>query len=726
MLSCRRLLAVLLALALLSACAGSPPQDAPTLTPVAAPTAAAALPQAGTPAPTLEPAATAVPTATPGLGPTPTPPLPTALIDAASASRLAPVRGLGFGDALSAAFTPDGAALVVGTTAGLVWYGLPGLAQRRFDPVGAVFNLAIAPGGDLLAYGMLIADDPERSAIRRAGAADLVAEVMGGRPRFSDDGALLATDSSPYGGAQAAWVWRADDGAPVAELLGAEPRFSPGGSYVVTVEAHFDRPSITRVYPAAGGAPLLELEATRPAFSPDGAALAVTGGAGVEVYALPGGALQTSIPTPSEGAASFDAAGRLLIVVGDALWVWDLATNSELQRFAGVNRAEEVFLPGEPLFGPEGASVASFEPPLGDCPPSGLQVNSADDGRVLYTDDAAYSAAFSPAGDRVAALTGNGLRVIDLGAGDAVDLALSAYEAFAFSFDGATLAAASGGVEAGGRSEMRIELWDIVTWAPITTLRTAPDDFAYGLSQLSFSPDGARVSALVSYGCAAFGQWKVVAWEVASGQVVSEIGDLPNTVEQSGEPVNRLPEPFAIAPGGAAAAWADEQGQVVVRLPSGEERPLDLADTPTALAFTPDGSQLLVALPTGELRYAPIDGTPSMPGGMIGGVARELSISPAGSRIVAVLEQGAQILVASDDMGALADLGVAEGATGASLSADGAVAAIGEPDGAALFDAVSGARIGGVDGGAGGALLGPGRRLLGTLDDGRVVLWGAP
>jgi WD40 repeat protein len=658
--------------------------------------------------------------------PTATPPLPAELIDAASAGRLVPLRTIGLGGLTSAAFMPDGSALVAATSAGLVWYTLPGLAQTRLDPVGIGFQLVIAPQGDRLASTALSTDDTQHSTIRRTADAGIVAEVEGAFPVFSPDGTLVATGTDAYTEPQRSWVWSASDGLPVTELDGGTTVFSPGGAYVATVAISGTAPSMTRVYPARGGAPVLEVAATTPAFSPDDGLVAVTRGGQVEVYALPGGELRLAILTKVEAAASFSADGeRLLIVVGPDLWVWDVAANREADRVAGVNRADVVFVPDGPRFGPGAAALASFEPPLGDCPRGGVTIRATDDGRVLFTDDASYAVAFATDGGQAALTTGNGLRVADLASGEATDLPLSGYDAITLSPNGATLAASSVGAEAGGRIQARVELWDLATGERRAELLAALEDFTFSLMRLSFSADGGRVTALASYGCTAFGFWKVTTWDVASGQIVGEITDLPTVTDADGNLSNRLPEPFAIAPDGSAAAWADEDGQIVVRRAAGGEDEVFTAQAaPTALAFTPDGSALLAGDATGGLRYLGLDGAQPV-SGSTGSAARELTFSPDGRRVVALLEGGGGALLDAATLAVTTALATPEGAAGASITVDGAIVAAGEPGGFVLYDGTSGARLTMAKGGS-TALIGPGRRLVATLEGGRVVLWGAP
>ena len=71
-------------------------------------------------------------------------------------------------------------------------------------------------------------------------------------------------------------------------------------------------------------------------------------------------------------------------------------------------------------------------------------------GRIDLTLADGSEHSFGPGGERAAALTGNGLRVVDLATGEAADLPLRDYQAVAFS-----PSASSKSVSAGGTAKSR-------------------------------------------------------------------------------------------------------------------------------------------------------------------------------------------------------------------------------------------------------------------------------
>ncbi len=679
--------------------------------------------------------ATAVPPL-PTLAPaTPTPPLPSALIGPETAGSLVQLRAFGLGYPYGAAFTANGAQLVVGTSAGLAWLRLPELELERLDPVGGVFELVISPDGALIAHGISGDSSAERSVLRRAADGALVAELEGAAPTFSPDSQILATGVRAYAEPSKAWLWRASDGTRVAELAGGEPRFSPDGRYVAMVERVYDKPSITRIYAADGSGPPLELEGAAPAFSPDGATVAVAQATQVALFGLPAGAPGATVPTGAPGATvptggeaalAFSADGAtLLIVDGPDLIVWDLAAGAELRRLPSVNRAEEVFSPQEPRFARDGSTMASFELSLGDCPPAGVRLSATSDGRVIYEDDSSYSAAFSPDGSRAAMLPEQSVRVVELASGASAERAMVGYEAVAFSPSGATMAATSIGYDAENRPVSRVELWDLVSNELRGILKTDPADFGFSLSHMRFSPDGARLTALARYGCAAIGFNKLLTWDIATGALIGESVEVPPLFDESGAPTDGSPNALAFVGDGSAAAWRAESGTPILWRAGVGELELAATELPTAMAFTPDAQLLAVGDETGGVTiYSVADGSVGA-SFQAGAELRELRYSDDGALLLGLRFD--DTVVAWDAKGAeLARFAVGADSAGLSLSADKAVLALSEPGGVALYELEGGALLGRVEGATSGATLGPGRRLLASVRDGRVLLWGAP
>jgi WD40 repeat protein len=744
-----RHIVLITSLLLLTACSAAPPPAAPTAT--VAPTAAAAAPTAeglgpeATTAPTqAAPADTATaapaPTATGSpqlaLDPTATPPLPDALIDAATAARLAPLREFGLGGAYSPIFAPDGQHLIVGTSAGLAWLRLPGLTPARLDAVGAAFELAISQDGSLLAHGV---DDPqnrERTALRRASDGTLLAEVDGRMPAFSPDGSAFATTALPYTDVTGTWLWSAD-GAPIAELQGEAPVWSPDGRLVATSEEPFEAPAITRVYAADGSGPLLELAGAAPAFSPDSALIAIAAEGQVELHATSDGALAGAVPMPGESVqgeavSKFSADGSRLLVVGDTgsgslvydLTVWDIAAGREVGVFPTLEDDDLIFS-SDSLFSPAGDALATQKQYPGDCAPGGVRVIATDDGQVLYDDNESYAAAFSLDGSRVAMRPGTSVRLVELGSGATIELDFAEYTAIAFSPEGATLAAAGFASDGSGRYGIQVELWDVITNQRRAVLATNPDDFVFNLRVLRYSSDGSRLSALVSYGCTAVGFNKVITWDLGSGEVVSEIGDVPSALDEGGAPIDGAPAVFAIAPGGERAAWVADDA-VVLRGADGANTTLAPPGLPTALDFSPDGARLAVGDETGVVTlYTLATGASSglsMGEGQVAPVVN-LAFSADGQQLAGQANDGA-VVVWGADGATIARLQGSKASESLALSADKRLLLAHGPDGTILYDLAGGAEIGRLDGAASAAALGPGRRIIATLQGGRVIYWG--
>lgn len=722
----------LLALALLAACSAAPP-PAPSITAEPTPVAVASPTAPGealnTP-PTSAPAtatvvATAVAQAT-TIAATPLPALPSALIGPESTTPLAEIRSFGHGSPYAVVFA-SGDELAVGTSAGLAWLSLPELRVTRLDPFGPIFDPALSPDGALLAHTVSFEGGAERSVLRRATGGERIAELQGTSPAFSPDGALLVTGEYLYGETRRAWLWRAADGTLVAELAGVAPRFSPTGTYVATEERPFEAPGTTRVYAAASGELLLEFEGTRPTFSSDERRIAVSQAEQVAIYALPEGTPVATIPIAGDAVMAFSADGSLLqIVAGADLIVWDIAANAERDRFPGVNRAEAVYDPDEPIFAPDATTLASFRMTLGDCPPGGVRLTNSADGSTIFEDDSSSGLAFSPDGTLAAMLPGAGVRTVSLPDATVADLELLGYQAIALSPSGATLAAATVIRDDESYLVGRIDLWDLVSGELRSSLTTDPEAFVFAFDDLRFSPDGARLTALARYGCAAVGFNGLFTWDIATGQQAGAIVELPMSTDEGGAPIDRVPETLAFLGDGSAAAWVDGEGATVLwRAGAGETR-LPEGSLVTAMAFAPDGSQLAIGDEGGGVVLYDLAGDVVAAQIVAGATPRELRYSDDGSLLLAVLANDTLVAWQTADQAERVRFDVFPESRDLSLSADNSVLALNSPQGAALFLLADGTSLDLVAGTFDDAQLGPGRRLLATVGDGRALLWGKP
>jgi hypothetical protein len=221
---------------------------------------------------------------------------------------------------------------------------------------------------------------------------------------------------------------------------------------------------------------------------------------------------------------------------------------------------------------------------------------------------------------------------------------------------------------------------------------------------------------------------KVLTWDVASGRIVSEIGDLRPGVE-GGALADRPPAVFAFAADGSAVAWVDEQDpRLVLRRPDGAETVLPTNALPTALAFSPDGALLAVgdaggnigqlAVSSGEAAPLPIDlgdRPEDAVRQLVYSADRELLLArTGGGRAVAVDVAGGQLRELQ--------LGADQELLG--LSADKRYLIASDGDGVRFCDLEGGQCPGQVSGATSGGALGPGRRLIAAIQGGRVVLWG--
>jgi len=369
--------------------------------------------------------------------------------------------------------------------------------------------------------------------------------------------------------------------------------------------------------------------------------------------------------------------------------------------------------------------MASFEMSLGDCPPAGVRLSATSDGRVIYEDDSSYSAAFSPDGSRAAMLPDQSVRVVELASGASAERAMVGYEAAAFSPSGATMAATSIGYDAENRPVSRVELWDLVSNELRGILKTDPADFGFSLSHMRFSPDGARLTALARYGCAAIGFNKLLTWDIATGALIGESVEVPPLFDESGAPTDGSPNALAFVGDGSVAAWRGEAGTPILWREGVGELELEASELPTAMAFTPDAQLLAVGDETGGVTlYSVADGSVGA-SFQAGAELRELRYSDDGALLLG-LRFDDTVVAWGADGAELARFAAGADSAGLSLSADKAVLALIEPGGVALYGLEGGALLGRVEGAVSDAALGPGRRLLASVRDGRVLLWGAP
>jgi WD40 repeat protein len=529
------------------------------------------------------------------------------IITTDNATRLTRLAILGRGWINQIAWSPNGTALAVGGSAGVWLHNATDLdaAPRFLETQADTWSVAFSPDGHLLATGgrdmsvrVWEMDTVNRDTTNAQPLYDLLCRVGDWWKAveslaFNPDGTVLACASDGV------MLWDMATGANLPVISGEQDfwgdthvAFSPDGKTLATTgtssKTQTARPGLVRQWDA----PTYELltswtltdghwPGNYVTYSPDGTLLAVAGKT-VEVRDAATGEVRYML----EGAngmhgLAFTPDGTLLAAADYGLTLWDVATGTFLAQLVFDNSG---------LTHCMGEETAQAWLP---CPASYdvLSVAISPNGTMLAAADAVGCVGLweIPSGERVATLSGYNYGGSERGGGSSDTISIST---FAFSPDGTTLAAGTGGyMTSGGWTE----LWNIdqqviedylrgggsmldlayspdgtllVTASALSGVRlwdTATKTVAYVLmeygdavSNVVFSPNGTRVAAGLVYG-------EIHIWDTATGELVTV---LEGPTEYMGN-IAFSPDGHLVASGssdGLIRVWDVQEGSLLTSL----------------------------------------------------------------------------------------------------------------------------------------------------------------
>ncbi len=691
--------------------------------------------------------------------PTPVPGFPQQVITGTNVAGLQLVRELGYGQAERAIFSPDDSTLVVATTAGLAWFGLPSLSHLRFDSTNdSIDSMVFRPDGQVLATVR-----GAKTTLRRARDGEIIATLSGDSPIFSADSQRVITrEQNDATDVETINLWSSENATLLAAISGTSPVLNATGT-LLAVEQEDEETGhpITTIYQTKNGSKLAVVEGNSAVFSPDGVTIATVQGG--ESFA------STLVWHAEEGMLLKDLSGKhpafspdgqwLITATVDEIKLWDLVSDeparvqplgaegetlesltfdgssqkmSGFERDTPNSRVHVWTIVGDQLiksFAVEAEPRRCNETILvdfadgGEGVVSGVELLRAADGSTLYeeqdllfpderhaqqqtiacTRDGSYAALVS---------VGGTVRLVDLTSGAPHDLRLASYQTIAFSADGWFLAAASNGSV--------VDLWHVGDGTFQKRLYAPGEEgFHREPYDLWFTPEGHYLMMKEHTWLYGGAHTAAIRWNYHTETIGTEIWGM-----DVGE-APRGARGWAYETTTGLKAWVDETNYVQFQRADGSLLTLTEASNAAMLHFSPDHSMLAIGQRYGDIQLIRIDTGYLYDTLNASGTIEHIAFSPDGSLLAAVRSDGTLIVWRIGSQQPIAYFTVG-GNDMLQFTAQSQMLVAGGDSGVRFFRLRDGTLQHHLHIAADGIALSPTQQLFAMLHQGRVLLWGIP
>jgi WD40 repeat protein len=529
--------------------------------------------------------------------------------------------------------------------------------------------------------------------------------------------------------------------APVVAPSVTLPPMQPSAAPSATAQPvpQLPEPTATPVFPepriAADNLSSLQLLRTvgyggarHAAIAPDNSLLAVATTAGVALFELP--SLRHKrfdvIPGGAVAVAFSDDAQALLVTLagaGDQQLQWRQIADGTIETTLPIAFEPR---PTE-LLSPSNAIRATLHPP-DSMPAPGVVLSHIAGGAVIYRDNETLAVSFSADETRAALVTYRGdVRLVDLADGRVQgELALPPYWGVGFSPDAQTLVATG----------HTLWLWEVMAGTaralPLAFGTATPEHMFDAQQRVRLNADGSVLTVEGDYFFFEATLLRGSAFRIANGSFA------PAWESSAGGfgVVNDATYVGAISPASDATALTNDGVMLSINGGGAPPRMLEIPQGISALAFSPDGELLAIGEKGGAVRFVNVGAGAETARFSVGGTVERLVFSPDGALLGIRIPGGVIESVRVADTKPVArvrdiapraeHMGTLSGSDGFLFTADAELLIAWDSTSVRFHQLSDGSLLHTLQGGASEAAIGPRRRLLALLHDGRVTLWGVP